>query len=116
MKAGSAVEGLDAARELAARNQAVALFLVDQRLSRNRVPYAWVDFDTDAPARALAESLAGDLTKLPVVVFPDGTHLVVYEASEGLRTVLVESHARSTRLNRAARCVSPPRVSSTPSW
>lgn len=99
-------------------------------LSRNRVPYEWVDVDNDAPARALAESLAGDLTHLPVVIFPDGAHLVapsmaklaeqagmqthanrpfydvivigggpaglanaVYAASEGLRTVLVESHA-----------------------
>ena len=43
---------------------------------RNRVPYEWVDLDLDAPARALAESLAGDLTRLPVVIFPDGTHLV----------------------------------------
>ncbi len=227
MKATSAAEGLDAARELAARNTPVALFLVDQRmpgmsgtellrevvklhpgsrrvlltayadndaaiagineialdhylmkpwdppeqrlypvlddllaewqarvrpafkgirvlgsqwspqsfatkefLSRNRVPYEWVDLDLDAPARAIAESLAGDLTRLPVVIFPDGAHLVapttvqlasqvgmqthanhpfydvvvigggpaglanaVYAASEGLRTVLVESQA-----------------------
>lgn len=173
LKAGSAAEGMDAARELAARNAQVALFLVDQRmpgmtglqllsealrlhpqarkvlltayadtdvaiagineialdhylmkpwdppeqrlypvlddllaewrartrpsfegirvmgsewsrasfeakefLSRNRVPYQWVDLDRDEPARLLAESLAGDLTRLPVVVFPDGTHLV----------------------------------------
>ena len=99
-------------------------------LSRNRVPYAWVDIDQEAPARALAESLAGDLTKLPVVIFTDGSHLIaptmgqlaaqagmqthanrpfydvvvigggpaglanaVYAASEGLRTVLVESQA-----------------------
>ena len=99
-------------------------------LSSNRVPYAWVDIDADAPARALAESIAGDLVLLPVVIFPDGTHIVaptiaqlasragmqthatrpfydvivigggpaglanaVYAASEGLRTVLVESHA-----------------------
>jgi len=227
MKAASAAEGLDAAKELAARNTPVALFLVDQRmpgmsgtellrevaklhpasrrvlltayadtdvaiagineigldhylmkpwdppeqrlypvlddllaewrarvrpsfegirvlgsqwspqsfatkefLSRNRVPYEWVDLDVDAPARALAESLAGDLTRLPVVLFPDGAHLIapstielatkagmqtqanrpfydvivigggpaglanaVYAASEGLRTILVESHA-----------------------
>ena len=227
MKAGSAAEGLAAARELAARNTPVALFLVDQRipgmsgiellrevmklhpnsrrvlltayadtevaiagineialdhylmkpwdppeqqlypvlddllaewrarvipafegirvlgsqwspqsftakefLSRNRVPYEWVDLDVDATARTLAESIAGDLTRLPVVLFPDGTHLVapsqvelaskagmqthahrpiydvvvvgggpaglahaVYAASEGLRTVIVESEA-----------------------
>lgn len=99
-------------------------------LSRNRVPYEWVDLDTDEKSRALAESLAGDLTHLPIVVFPDGSHLVapsttelatkagmqthakgefydvivigggpaglanaVYAASEGLKTVLVESQA-----------------------
>ena len=99
-------------------------------LSRNRIPYEWVDLDADPKARALAESLAGDLTRLPVLVFPDGGYLVapsvtelahkagmqthanlpfydvvvigggpaglanaVYAASEGLRTVLVESQA-----------------------
>jgi len=188
MKAGSAAEGLEAAKELAARNTPVALFLVDQRmpgmtgiellrivmklhpasrrvlltayadtdaaiagindialdhylikpwdppeqrlypvlddllsewrsrarpafdgirvlgsqwspesfaakefLSRNRVPYEWVDLDLDAPARALAESLAGDLTHLPVVLFPDGAHLIApthveLAAKAGLQT------------------------------
>ena len=99
-------------------------------LSRNRVPYEWVDVDTDAAGRSLAESIAGDLAHLPVVLFPDGDSLVgpsvaqlaakvgmqtrasqpfydvvvigggpaglataVYATSEGLRTVLVESHA-----------------------
>ena len=105
-------------------------FATKEFLSRNRVPYEWVDLEVDGPARALAESLAGDLTRLPVVLFPDGSHLVaptttalaakvglqtqaqrpfydvivigggpaglanaVYAASEGLRTVLVESEA-----------------------
>lgn len=173
MKAGSAAEGLDAARELAARNVQIALFLVDQRmpgmtgiellrevmqlhpgsrrvlltayadtdvaiagindialdhylmkpwdppeqrlypvlndllsewrartrpsfegirvlgsqwspesftakefLSRNRVPYEWVDLDNDAPALALAQSIAGEPMRLPLVLFPDGTHLI----------------------------------------
>jgi Thioredoxin reductase len=179
MKASSAAEGLDAAKELAARNTPVALFLVDQRmpgmsgtqmlrealklhpgsrrvlltayadteaaiaginevaldhylmkpwdppeqrlypvlddllaewtshlrpsfegirllgsqwsphsyatkefLSRNRVPYEWVDLDADQTARALAESLAGDLSRLPVVIFPDGSHLVAPSTRE----------------------------------
>lgn len=105
-------------------------FATKQFLSGNRVPYEWVDLEADAPARALAESLAGDLTRLPVVLFPDGAHLIapslselaskagmqthanlpfydvivigggpaglanaVYAASEGLRTILVESQA-----------------------
>jgi thioredoxin reductase (NADPH) len=105
-------------------------FAVKDFLSRNRVPYQWVDLDHDDAARTLAESLAGDLTRLPIVLCPDGTHLVapttaaiaakagmqtqatrpfydlvvvgggpaglanaVHAASEGLRTVLIESHA-----------------------
>lgn len=105
-------------------------FAVKEFLSRNRIPYQWVDLDHDDASRALAESLAGDLTRLPIVVCPDGTHLVapttaaiaakvgmqtqatrpfydvvvvgggpaglanaVCAASEGLRTVLIESHA-----------------------
>src|SRR6478609_8159848 len=51
-------------------------FATKDFLSRNRVPYKWVDIDLDAKERALGESLAGDLTRLPIVVFEDGTHLV----------------------------------------
>jgi thioredoxin reductase (NADPH) len=105
-------------------------FAAKEFLSRNRVPYEWVDLDQEPQARALCESVAGGVTKLPVVLFPDGTHLVapaqvelasraglqtqanrefydvvvigggpaglanaLYAASEGLRTVLVESEA-----------------------
>jgi thioredoxin reductase (NADPH) len=190
MKAASAAEGLDAARELATRNTQVALFLVDQRmpgmsgiemlrevmqihpasrrvlltayadtdvaiagindialdhylmkpwdppeerlypvlddllaewrarvrpvfegirvlgsqwspqcystkefLSRNRVAYEWVDLDLDAPARALAESLAGDLTRLPLVLFPDGTHLVAPSPAELAAKVGMQTQA-----------------------
>jgi thioredoxin reductase (NADPH) len=51
-------------------------------LSRNRVPYEWVDLDIDAAARSLAESLAGDLTRLPLVIFPDGAYLVAPTSGE----------------------------------
>lgn len=107
-----------------------ACFSTKEFLSGNRVPYEWVDLDLDEAARALAESLAGGLERLPLLLFPDGTHLLapsqtelaakaglqtranlpfydvivigggpaglanaVYAASEGLRTVLVESQA-----------------------
>ena len=66
-------------------------FAAKDFLSRNRVPYQWVDLDRDAPARALVESLEGGLTRLPVVLFPDGTHLasptlVELAARAGLQT------------------------------
>jgi thioredoxin reductase (NADPH) len=57
-------------------------FAVKQFLSGNRVPYEWVDLDLDAAARALLASLTGDLTRLPVVLFPDGTHLFAPTALE----------------------------------
>ena len=66
-------------------------FAAKEFLSLNRVPYEWVDVDRDATARALAQSLAGDLARLPVVVFPDGSHLVAptqveLAAKSGLQT------------------------------
>jgi thioredoxin reductase (NADPH) len=61
-------------------------------LSRNHVPYQWIDVETDAPTRALVASIVGEeLARLPVVFFPDGSHLVSPETREladkvGLRT------------------------------
>lgn len=51
-------------------------FAAKEFLSRNRVPYQWVDVEQDAAARALAESLTGGSALLPVITFPDGSHLV----------------------------------------
>jgi thioredoxin reductase (NADPH) len=45
-------------------------------LSRNHVPYQWIDIEQDAAMRELANSLTGDVTRLPVVLFADGSHLV----------------------------------------
>jgi len=45
-------------------------------LSRNQVPYQWIDIDQDPAMRALVTSLAGDAMTLPVVLFPDGSHLI----------------------------------------
>jgi thioredoxin reductase (NADPH) len=62
-------------------------------LSRNRVPYEWVDIDRDATARALVESLAGDLTRLPVVLCPDGSHLIAPSQSELAAKSGMQTHA-----------------------
>lgn len=51
-------------------------YLARDFLSRNQIPYQWIDIDTDAPMRELVMSTTGDLSHLPVVLFPDGSHLV----------------------------------------
>jgi thioredoxin reductase (NADPH) len=45
-------------------------------LARNRVPYQWLDIERDAPTRELVQRLTEGVTRLPVVLFPDGTHLI----------------------------------------
>jgi len=45
-------------------------------LSRNQVPYQWVDIDRDAPTRELVTTLTGGTSRLPVVLLPDGSSLV----------------------------------------
>lgn len=50
-------------------------YAVKEFLSLNRVPYQWIDIDTDAPTKELIAPLSDSLTNLPVVLFPDGTHL-----------------------------------------
>lgn len=41
-------------------------------LSRNRIPYQWLDIERNDEARLLIESLGDEGRKLPVVIFPDG--------------------------------------------
>jgi len=45
-------------------------------LSRNQVPYQWIDIDQDKPMRELVLQVAEDEKRLPVVFFPDGTTLI----------------------------------------
>ena len=51
-------------------------YTVKEFLSRNGVPYQWVDVDQDPSVGELVADIAGDHTRLPVVLFPDGTALV----------------------------------------
>jgi thioredoxin reductase (NADPH) len=48
---------------------------VREFLSRNQVPYQWIDIDEDSSMRELIAAIPGGLAKLPVVLFPDGTYL-----------------------------------------
>jgi thioredoxin reductase (NADPH) len=51
-------------------------FVTKDFLSRNQVPYQWIDIDQDAPTRELVTKLTGGVTHLPVVLFKDGSYLV----------------------------------------
>ena len=51
-------------------------YAVRDFLSRNQIPYQWIYIDQDAPTRELVVSLAGDVTRLPVVLFPNGSALI----------------------------------------
>jgi thioredoxin reductase (NADPH) len=50
-------------------------YAVREFLSRNQVPYQWIDIDEDASMRKLISEFPGGLAKLPVVLFADGTYL-----------------------------------------
>jgi thioredoxin reductase (NADPH) len=50
-------------------------YAVKEFLSTNHVPYQWIDVDQDAPTRELILT-SGHSNRLPVIYFPDGTHLV----------------------------------------
>jgi thioredoxin reductase (NADPH) len=45
-------------------------------LARNRIPYKWLDIETDLEATKLVESVAAGDKRLPVVFFPDGSTLI----------------------------------------
>jgi thioredoxin reductase (NADPH) len=50
-------------------------YAVREFLSRNQVPYQWIDIDEDSSMRELVAEFPGGLDKLPVVFFPDGSFL-----------------------------------------
>jgi len=45
-------------------------------LSRNQVPYQWIDVEQDESMEALVASLGGGELRLPTLLFPDGSHLI----------------------------------------
>lgn len=45
-------------------------------LSRNQVPYQWLDIEKDEQARLMTEAVSPELHRLPVVFFPDGNYLI----------------------------------------
>jgi thioredoxin reductase (NADPH) len=45
-------------------------------LARNLVPYQWLDIDTEPEAHRLTTYVESDHAKLPLILFPDGSHLI----------------------------------------
>jgi thioredoxin reductase (NADPH) len=45
-------------------------------LSRNQIPYQWLDIEKDEQAYLMAEAVWGEKQLLPVVFFPDGSTLI----------------------------------------
>jgi thioredoxin reductase (NADPH) len=50
--------------------------VVKDFLSRNQIPYQWLDIESDTEAKELVEGALRGERKLPVVFFPDGSFLV----------------------------------------
>ena len=57
--------------------------LIKDFLSRNQMPYQWVDLEVEHEVRELVEHLTPGLRDLPVVLFPDG-HTIVGPDLRGL--------------------------------
>lgn len=53
----------------------IETFQLKDFLARNLVPYRWLDVETNPEAQELASQARLDLTRLPVVILPDGTAL-----------------------------------------
>ena len=62
-------------------------------LSRNQVPYVWLDPERDAEAFPLLEQYKLDDHKLPAVLFPDGSSLVQPTQSALAERVGLSTHA-----------------------
>lgn len=45
-------------------------------LTRNQIPYQWLDVEKDTQSKALVEAIGVEGSQLPVVFFPDGSHLI----------------------------------------
>jgi thioredoxin reductase (NADPH) len=51
-------------------------YRIKEFLSRNLIPYQWIDIEQDTEMKETALGITGDVNKLPVVLFPDGTNMV----------------------------------------
>ena len=62
-------------------------------LTRHQIPYQWLDIEKDAGARQLVEGVSAEVTKLPVVFFPDGKTLLQPDLKELAEKVGLQTRA-----------------------
>jgi thioredoxin reductase (NADPH) len=68
-------------------------YAVKEFLANNRIPYRWIDVDKDPSTRELIASI-GDPSRLPVLFFPDGTHLSAPSNTELAQKIGLQTQAR----------------------
>jgi thioredoxin reductase (NADPH) len=62
-------------------------------LTRHQIPYQWLDIEKDSNARQLVERISSEVSKLPVVFFPDGKTLVQPDLKELAEKVGLQTRA-----------------------
>jgi thioredoxin reductase (NADPH) len=65
-----------------------------QFLSGNQIPYQWIEIERDAAIKELVRAVAGDHAQLPIVLFPDGSHLVAPSIPELAAKVGIQTEAK----------------------
>jgi thioredoxin reductase (NADPH) len=68
-------------------------FKLKEWLSRNQIPYQWVDIDVDGPTRELVLALDKSGSRLPVVFFADGSTMLQPDPRELAERVGMQTKA-----------------------
>ena len=71
-------------------------YAIKDFLSRNQVPYQWVDLETDAATRELILSMPEGMSRLPVLLFADGTTMVQPTTRELADRLGMQTQAKGT--------------------
>ena len=64
-------------------------------LARNQLPYQWLDIEADTATGQLLEAAGATPASLPVVIFPDGSHLVQPTLTQVAEKVGLRTQARA---------------------
>lgn len=65
-------------------------------LARNRIPYKWLDLETDQESRLLVDSINDGDHRLPVLFFPDGSTLIQPDFRTLAEKVGLQTEAKKT--------------------